>query len=161
VRGRVGRIEKRGRGSGKPASKAKQAAHAPSQADPALVVGVALPAVSCSGRCQKVFDLRGQGSEREEWVQEEHEKRKVGRGARNTRVREAERVVHTIWERNCIHLEAGRGYLQEGRTQMAGPIPFSLSPFSFSFSFLLPAAVVLFISLVRHCPGSTCLALPP
>jgi len=103
----------------------------------------------------------GQGSEREEWVQEEHEKRKVGRGARNTRVREAERVVHTIWERNCIHLEAGRGYLQEGRTQMAGPIPFSLSPFSFSFSFLLPAAVVLFISLVRHCPGSTCLALPP
>ena len=79
VRGRVGRIEKRGRGSGKPASKAKQAAHAPSQADPALVVGVALPAVSCSGRCQKVFDLRGQGSEREELVQEEHEKRKMRR----------------------------------------------------------------------------------
>ena len=76
-----------------------------------------------------MFDLRGQGSEREEWVQEEHEKRKVGRGARNTRVREAERVVHTIWERSCIHLVAGRGYLQEGRTQMAGSIPFSLSTF--------------------------------
>ena len=79
-RGREGGIEKRGRASGKPASKAKQEAHASSQADPALVVGIALPAVSCSGRCQKVFDLRGEGSVRgRSGVLEEHEKRKMRR----------------------------------------------------------------------------------